>query len=197
MNPLMAFKRKEGKEKKSKLTNIINYSKPAARWNGITVCFTIQGSVKVPGKEKGKIAVGLWGELPLFCSKAESHIIQFHILPLKCYWIFLELTNAETPRGGTAWTSQKLKPPICIYGAGITQVSPWAKFVIKTVLSRAGFAIEGLYCAAELHTELLVSAWRSSGIIFLSVCPPMADRAHMDTMRFKSSAAMVLLFAHQ
>lgn len=57
MSPFMVFIKK--KKKKSKLTNRINYGKLAARWNGITMCFAIQGSVKVPGWKKGKIVVGL------------------------------------------------------------------------------------------------------------------------------------------
>lgn len=52
MSPFMVFIKK--KRKKKKLTNRINYGKLAARWNGITTCFAIQGSVKVLGRKKRK-----------------------------------------------------------------------------------------------------------------------------------------------
>lgn len=56
VSPFMLFIKKK---KRKKLTNRFNYGKLAAGWNGITTCFAIQGSVKVPGRKKGKIAVGL------------------------------------------------------------------------------------------------------------------------------------------
>lgn len=76
-------------------------------------------------------------------------------------------------------------------------MSPCAKLAITAVLSRAGFAIEGLRCAAEFQTQLLVSAWKSSGIICCLYVPSMAGRTPMDTMQCESSAFTVSLFAHQ
>lgn len=75
-------------------------------------------------------------------------------------------------------------------------MSPCAKLAITAVLSRAGFAIEGLHCAAEFQTQLLLSAWRSSGIICCLCVHSMAGRADMDTMQCESSAVM-FLFGHQ
>lgn len=84
------------KSKKKKLTNRINYGKLAARWNGITTCFAIQGSVKVLGRKKKERLLLVFKE----SSEAESHLIQFHFLSLKCCWIFLELIKVGTAGEG-------------------------------------------------------------------------------------------------
>lgn len=94
MSPFMVFIKK--KKEKKKLTNRINYGKLAARWNGITTCFAIQGSVKVLGRKKKERLLLVFKE----SSEAESHLIQFHFLSLKCCWIFLELIKVGTAGEG-------------------------------------------------------------------------------------------------
>lgn len=82
----------------------------------------------------------------------------------------MELIKVGTPGGEMMWTSQKPTSPVCIYGAGITQVSPWAKLAIKTLLPGAWSVIMEQYCAIKFQKELWISTWRSLGTaIFLYV----------------------------